>query len=195
MKSDDAAPGSCLRLARMLVGRNELRRSSDRAEGAILIIVLIGLIAAAAAGFVLGAHVYQWQRARAAELSPVVAVLSQNGPGYGSIGDGHAAARWHDPRGGDRSGVLTTLTAPGIWNAAAGTRIRVWVTASGTVMRRPSEDAMICNAVLAGCAIPCGAALTLAAGYGLCRMMLDRRRLGSWATEWASIGPRWTSFR
>jgi hypothetical protein len=192
MNSDDVAPGSCLRLARMLVGQNELRRSSDRIEGALLTLVLAGFIAAVTVGSLLGVHVYRSQRARAAATFPVVAVLSQNGPGYGEAGYGHAAARWRDPRGRERSGLLT---APGIWNAAAGARIRIWVTGSGAPVAPPGQGAMICNAVLWACAIPGGAGLVLIACYGLCRRTLDRRRLDSWGTAWASTEPRWSGLR
>jgi hypothetical protein len=196
MKPDNArAPGSCLRLARLLMGRNELRRSSDRLEGTLLAIALACFVVAVTVGCLFGLHVYRSQRAAAAELSPVMAVLSQKGPTYSDPGFGQAAARWRDARGLERSGMLTSLTAPGIWNATAGQRVRVWVTGSGVPAAPPSEGTSICTAALWGCSIPAGAALVLLACYAMCRHLLDRRRLESWGTAWASTGPRWTSLR
>ena len=64
------------------------------------------------------------QRAAAAGLRPVVAVLSQAGPlVYGSTAQlGLAKARWPGA-GREQSGVLTTAMAPGIIGAAAGARV------------------------------------------------------------------------
>ena len=65
---------------------------------------------------VLGTHAYQSQRAASASLHPAVAVLIQAGPFYGSLARiGQAEARWRDPGGGEQSGMLTTVTAPGSW--------------------------------------------------------------------------------
>jgi hypothetical protein len=29
--------------------------------------------------------------------------------------------------------------------------------------------------------------------YGLCRLVLDRRRLAAWESAWSLTGPRWTT--
>jgi hypothetical protein len=56
--------------------------------------LLAALVASVVAAFVLSAHVYRSQRASAAWLHPVMAVLSHNGPGDNLDGYGQAAARW-----------------------------------------------------------------------------------------------------
>jgi hypothetical protein len=54
---------------------------------------------------------------------------------------------------------------------------------------------MIFNAVLAAVSAAVGAAVVLLISYGLCRFVLDRRRLAAWESAWAMTGPRWTSRR
>jgi hypothetical protein len=154
-------------------------------------------LVAVAVASVLGAHVYQSQRAASAGLRPAVAVLVQAGPFYGGPAQlGKAEARWRDPAGGEQSGVLTTATTPGIIGAAAGARIPVWLDRSGQPAASPGgQAAMIVNALAAGAAVAGGAGLTLLISYALCRLALNRRRLAAWESEWSLTGPRWTTRR
>jgi hypothetical protein len=183
---------------RWLAGRNALRRPVDRIEGAVLVVLSAAFLAAVAVASVLGAHTYQSQRAASAGLRPVVAVLSQAGPlFYGSLGRlEQAEARWRDPGGSEQSGVLTTATAPRILGAVAGARIPVWLDRSGQPVAPPGgQVAMIVNALAASAKVAGGAALTLLVCYGLCRLVLDRRRLAAWESAWSLTGPRWTTRR
>jgi hypothetical protein len=182
-------------LARLLWCRNELRRPADRIEGAVAAALAIMFLAAVLAGSFLGLHIYQSERADAARLRPVVAVLSQNGPGNTLTAYGQAQARWRAPDGQQRSGVLTTDAAPGIWDAAAGTEVRAWVTPSGDPVAQPGQAAMILTALLVPLWSACGAVALLMICYWLCRRLLDRRRLADWEAAWAQVGPRWTSRR
>ncbi len=128
------------RLARLLIGRNKLRRPSDRIEGAVVLLLSAAFLAAVLAAPLFGAAIYHSQRAAAARMHPAVAVLTQNGPYDGGVtGDGQAMARWPVPGGQQGSGLLTTQTAPGIWGASAGTRVRIWLTASGVPGRTASR--------------------------------------------------------
>ena len=68
------------RLARLLMSRNELRRPSDRVEGAVLVTLAAAFLAAVVAASFVGAHMYHSQRAADARLRPAVAVLVQSGP-------------------------------------------------------------------------------------------------------------------
>ena len=186
------------RLVRWLAGRNALRRPVDRIEGAVLVALSAAFLGALAVASVLGAHTYQSQRAASAGLRPAAAVLSQPGPlSYGSMAQlGKAEARWRDPGGSEQSGVLTTATAPGIVGAAAGARIPVWLDRSGQpVTPRGGRVAMIVSALAPSTAVAGGAAVTLLACYGLCRLVLDRRRLAAWESAWSLTGPRWTTRR
>jgi hypothetical protein len=146
---------------------------------------------------ILGTHTYQSQRAASAGLRPAVAVLIQAGPFYGSVTHiGQAEARWRDRGGGQRSGVLTTVSAPGIVGAAAGARIPVLLDRSGRPVAPPGgRVAMILNALIKGAAAAGGAGVALLICYALCRLALDRRRLAAWESAWSLTGPRWTTRR
>jgi hypothetical protein len=185
------------RLVRWLTGRNALRRPVDRIEGAVLVVLSTALLVAVAMAAVLGTHAYQSQRAASASLHPAVAVLIQAGPFYGSATHiGQAEARWRDRWGGKRSGVLTTMSAPGIVGAAAGARIPVWLDRSGQPVAPPgSRVAMVLIAVVKGAAAAGGAGVALLICYVLCRLALDRRRLAAWESAWSLTGPRWTTRR
>lgn len=203
MQSSESDPGRARprrtsRLVRWLAGRNVLRRPVDRIEGAVLVVLSAAFLAAVAVGSIVGAHTYQSQGAASAGLRPAVAVLSQAGPLFRSSMArlGQAEARWRDPGGSEQSGVLTTATAPGIAGAAAGARIPIWLDRSGQPAAPPvGQVAMIVNALAASAAVTGAAALTWLASYGLCRLVLDRRRLAAWESAWSLTGPRWTTRR
>lgn len=185
------------RLARLLAGRNQLRRSFDRIEGAILVALSAAFLVAVAGSSVLGVHIYHSQRAGAARLHPTAAMLTQDGPAVsGLVRAGQVQARWAVAGGEERSGVLTTVTAPEIAGAAAGARISVWLNRYGQIAVPPTGQAlMIFNALLVAAAAAAAAAAGLLCPYGLCRLALDRRRLAAWESAWALTGPRWTSRR
>jgi hypothetical protein len=185
------------RLARLLMGRNKLRRPSDRIEGAVALLLSAAFLAAVIAAPVFGAAIYRSQRAAAARMHPAVAVLAQNGPYDGGVaGDGQALARWPVPGGRQRSGLLTTQTAPGIWGASAGTRVPVWLNASGEPAEPPpGATVVLFTAIVIAISAACGAGIALILCYWLFRLVLDRRRLAAWESAWALTGPRWTTRR
>ncbi len=183
------------RLGRLLLGRNALRRPSDRIEGAVMVLLSAAFLTACVAAPFLAGHLYQSQHAAAAHLRPAVAVLSQPA----SVARGQAAAaqaRWRLPNGTERSGALTTVTVPAISYAPAGTSVRVWLDRFGEpVAPPPSPGDMIFNALFAGITATACSAVALILCYLLCRMVLDRHRLARWESAWAAFGPRWTKRR
>jgi hypothetical protein len=187
--------GSLPRLARLLVGRNRLRRSSDRIEAAIVITLTALFAAAIAAASVIAAHVYHAERADAASLRPVAAVLGHGKPVDFPDGDAEAWATWRAPDGRQRSGMLTTAAAPGIWDAAPAARLQVWVSRDGDPAAPPDQAAMLLDVLFIPVWAAGAAAVTLAICYWLCRLALDRRRLAARESAWALVGPRWTSHR
>jgi hypothetical protein len=194
------APGGTRRMSRLvrwLAGRNALRRPVDRIEGAVLLTLSAAFLVAVAVASILSTHTYQSQRTASAGLRPAVAVLIQAGPFYGGMVHlGQAEARWRDPGRGEQSGVLTTVTTPGITGAAVGARIPVWLDRSGQPVAPPGgRIAMIVNALAAGAAVVGGAGIALLISYALCRLALDRRRLAVWESAWSLTGPRWTTRR
>ena len=193
-----ARPRRMSRLVRWLARRNTLRRPVDRIEGTVLVALTATFLVAIVMASVLGAHTYKSQRAASAGLRSVVAVLSQAGPLlYDNLAQrGQAEARWRESGGSEQSGVLTASTAPGILGAAAGARIPVWLNRSGQPVAPPAgQVAMIVNALAASAAVAGGAGMTLLVCYGLCRLVLDRRRLAAWESAWSLTGPRWTTRR
>jgi hypothetical protein len=195
MSGKTRAPTRTVRLGRLLIGRNKLRRPSDRLEGLLVMLLAVAFLAAVTAAPFFGGHLYQSQRAAAARLHRATAVLIQNGPSGAYLNSaGDAAARWRAPDGQQQEGILTTATAPGISGAAAGTRVQVWLTSSGQPADPPVSiaEAMFSAVVLAISAL-CAAVIALLICYWLGRLALDRRRLAKWASEWSLTGPRWTT--
>jgi len=184
-------------LVRLLAGRNTLRRAVDRIEGAVLVVLSVAFLVSVAVASIFGAHTYQLQRADAAGLSPAAAVLTQEGPPDGSLSHaGQAEAHWRGPGGGETSGVLTAVTAPGIVGAAAGAQIPVWLNRSGQPAAPPNgQVAMILYALAAGAEVAVAAGMALLICYALGRFALDRRRMAAWESAWALTGPRWTTRR
>ena len=185
------------RLARLLTGRNALRRPVDRIEGVVLVALSAAFLAAVAFACIVGTHTYQSQRAATVGLRPAAAVLLQDGPTVSDLARvGQAEAQWFVPGGGQRSGVLTTATTPDIAGASAGTRIPVWLNQSGQPAAPPADQAvMIIYALVAGAIVGGLAGLVLLSVYALCRLVLDRRRLAAWESAWDRTGPRWTTRR
>lgn len=188
--------GALPRLARLLLVRNELRRPSDRIEGAILVTLAAAFLAAAVVAGFLAAHVYRSQRLAAQGLRPVVAVVSASGPIDTTAFPPATGvqARWRLPDGAERSGVLTPWVAPAIFDAIPGTDVQIWLNRAGQPQPPPpGQRVAILDALITGVVVTTAAAVLLMLGYQLCRMALDRHRLATWASAWAATGPRWTS--
>lgn len=195
MSATPAPAGRLVRLARLLIGSNELRRRSDRLEGAVMATLLAAFLAAVITASLVGVHTYQSERQTGASLRPAVAVLTQSGP-IDMANVGEAQARWRAPDGTERSGPLTTLIAPEIANASRGSRIRIWITRIGDpATPPPSRAAMLLTSTGLTLWLLIGAAVFLTLCYWLFRLVLDRRRLTAWETAWAQVGPRWTTRR
>jgi hypothetical protein len=186
-----------VRLARLLIGSNKLRRPSDRIEGLLITLLVAVFLAAVAAAPYFGERLYHVQAAGATQLHAATAVLTQSGPSSTYVTSvGEAAARWRAPDGPWQKGMLSTVTAPGITGAADGARVKVWLTESGQPKSPPVDafETMFASVVLSIAALA-GAAIVLFICYWLGRLALDRRRLVKWAYEWSLTGPRWTTRR
>jgi hypothetical protein len=184
------------RMLRMFVGRNELRRSSDRIEGVVVAALMAAFVAAFVVAALLAAHVYRSEQATAASLRETVAVLSWPGAITETpiLHEATAMATWRMSDGAARTGLLTTDVVPGIYGERAGATVQLWLGRSGDPAPPPQGAAgMAIGATMAGLAVVVVAATVLAFCYRLCQRGLDRRRLANWSSAWAVIGPRWTS--
>lgn len=162
-----------------------------------MLLLLAAFLAALTAAAFTGLRFFQTQSAQAARLHPAVAVLSPSASAADNqLPANEATARWQAPDGRPVSGILTTETAPDIWGAPAGTRVTVWLTGSGVpVPAPPGPAAVTLTAAVIGTAEAGGAGILLSICYFLCRVVLDRRRLAGWESDWELTGPRWTMRR
>ena len=184
------------RMLRMFVGRNELRRSSDRIEGVVVAALMAAFVAAFVVAALLAAHVYRSEQATAASLRETVAVLSWPGAITETpiLHQATAMATWRTSDGAARTGLLTTDVVPGIYGEPAGAAVQVWLGRSGDPAPPPQgAGGMAIGATMAGLAIIVVAATVLTFCYRLCQRGLDRRRIANWSSDWAVTGPQWTS--
>ena len=188
--------GLPLRMLRMFLRRNELRRSSDRVEGVVVAVLMVAFVVAVVVAGLLAAHVYRSEQSTAASLRPTVAVLSWPGAVTETpiLHQATAMATWQLSDGAARSGLLTTDVVPGIYGQRAGATVQLWLGRSGVPAPPPQGAAgMAVGATMAGLAVVVAAATVLTFCYRLCQRGLDRRRLANWSSAWAVTGPRWTS--
>ena len=156
-------------MLRMFVRRNELRRSSDRIEGVVVVVLMAAFVAAFVVAGLIAAHIYRSEQAT-------------------------AMATWRTSDGAARTGLLTTDVVPGIYGEPAGAAVQVWLGRSGDPAPPPQgAGGMAIGATMAGLAIIVVAATVLTFCYRLCQRGLDRRRIANWSSDWAVTGPQWTS--
>jgi hypothetical protein len=190
------ADGLPTRMLRMFVRRNELRRSSDRVEGVVVVVLMGTFVAAVVIAALVAGHVYRSEQATAASLRQTVAVLSWPGAVTETpvLHEATAMATWRTSDGAARSGMLTTDVVPGIYGQPAGATVQLWLGRTGDPAPPPQGAAgMAIGATMAGLAIIVVAATVLAFCYRLCQRGLDRRRIANWSSAWAVTGPQWTS--
>ena len=191
------------RCARALgLDHNPLRRTVDRVETAVRISVLVLLLTAVPVAVLLAGrtadHVFlRHAHAQQATERQVTATLTQNAgtsevaDPYSSVQTTWAQARWTAPNGTARSGQVLVMVG-----AAAGSTVRIWVSASGAATDPPAgaKDVM---AEVAVTVLVTGTTLILVllGAEALACRSLDRRRSAAWDAEWRAIGPRWSGHR
>ena len=194
------SPGSTWlgRLARGLrLDRNPLRRGSDRAETAMLGVLLAAFLAGApfaahAAGSWTYATSVREAQAQQATLRQVPATLLQAAAPW-NIGEpgAEADARWTAPDGQERTGQIFVSSG-----APAGSAVMVWVNQAGQLTDSPLQQSQVTGRADMARAL---AVAALAAALGIAglagRWALDRRRLTAWDAEWQATEPRWSSRR
>ena len=190
------SPGSTRlgRLARGLrLDRNPLRRGSDRAETAMLVVLLAAFLAGAplaahAAGSWAYATSIREAQVQQATLRQVPATLLQAAPSNIS---NEANARWKAPDGQVRTGQIFAPSG-----APAGSTVMVWVNQAGQLTDSPLQRSQVTGRADMARALVVAALAAVLGIVGLVgRWALDRRRLTAWDAEWLATEPRWSSRR
>jgi hypothetical protein len=187
------------RLSRFVRGRrpdrNPLRRASDRAETAVLALLVIAFLAAAP--FVAQASgAYAYSKAHHAQLSEEASwhqvparVLKVESSGGGGYAVPEAQARWTAP-----DGKVITGEIPVLLTTAAGTTVPLWVTNDGQLTDAPLQNEQVSDSAYVAGAFGVIALATVLAIIGLlARRELNKRRMAAWDAEWRATGPRWTT--
>jgi hypothetical protein len=181
-------------LRRLRPDRNPLRRGSDRAETAMLGVLLAAFLAGApfaaqAVGAWTHATCTREAQAQQAASHQVKATLLQTAPwnteGYGS----EVSARWTAPDGRPRTGqVLAFSSNP------AGSTVMIWVSQAGQLTNPPLQPGQVTGRteLAAGLTVAVLALVLIVAGLTGC-WALDRRRMARWDAEWLAAGPRWST--
>jgi hypothetical protein len=190
------------RLGRFVRGRrpdrNPLRRASDRAETAVLALLVIAFIAAApftalATGgwaHAMARHAQVAEEASWREVPALVLKVSSGGGGYADP-DAEAQARWTAP-----DGKVITGQIPVPVGTAAGATVPEWVTSDGQLTDAPLQNVQVSDSTYFAGVFGVIALATVLAIVGLlARRGLDKRRMAAWDAEWRAAGPRWTTRR
>jgi hypothetical protein len=175
--------------------RNPVRRRCDRAETAILGMLLIGFLAGApfaaqAAASWTYATSAREAHAQQAALHQVPATLvepAQLVEAYSA----EANARWRAPDGHVVTGQVFVPSG-----SAAGSTVMVWVNQAGQLTDSPLDASQVAGRAQLSevLAVACLAVALIATG-GLVRWALNRRRLAAWDADWLANGPHWSPRR
>jgi hypothetical protein len=176
--------------------RNPLRRTTDRVETAVLVLlVTVFLIGAPFAALATGAWVHgmarQAQLAQEASLTRVTAVVVSDTvpPAGGQDLAWQAQARWRAPDGHE-----VTHEVPVASDTVAGGKLHLWTDRTGDVATAPLTDSQVADqtAIGKGLGVIASVVALILAG-GLALWALDKRRMAAWDADWHATGPRWTT--
>ena len=183
-------------LRRWRPDRNPLRRRLDRLETAVLgLLVAVFLAGTPIAWHAAGSWAYaaytREAKTERATLHEVRATLLQAAPGWSASGTGAApdvTARWRAPNGQLRTGPVFVPNG-----LAAGNTVLVWTDEAGQLMDPPLQPTQVSSrAQLARVLAVAVLAIALFIAGTLAHIVLDRRRLADWETDWLAVEPQWT---
>jgi hypothetical protein len=172
--------------------RNPLRRRCDRAEAAIVTVLVAVFLAGAplpalAAGRCAHDSGPRTGHAQLARWHQVPAVLRTATIHRFAPSPATAWARWTAPGGAQHTGRV--LAPAGF---AAGAVVKVWVDAAGRLAGPRAQPGQHGTRALADGMVAVLLLAELLWGAGLAaRGVVDRCRLAAWDAEWRAIGPTW----
>ena len=180
-------------LREYLPDHNPLRRTTDRAQAAIIGLLLLVFLAVAPLAAILASSWTSGPRSVAQQTRyHVAAVLLAGAPrpiayGYGGAVDLVARAKWATPAGTMRTGEIPVAAGE-----KAGRTVMIWIDAAGGLAGPPVKAAPDQPLASAAGVLLVGAVVVCAGKLGC--WLLDRRRLAAWDADWAATEPLW-SFR
>ncbi|MEV8614284.1 hypothetical protein AB0383_41310 [Amycolatopsis sp. NPDC051373] len=176
--------------------RGSVARTSDRLQAGLVLVVILGALAAIPFSAAAGSSVYASQKAvsvrELAEYVPVTATLLADGPPISVSG---------------RSGAVgSTMPTDATWDSADGVRhvgkvdanegshrgdtVPIWVDRTGVVVEPPLSAAAVVNATAAAAGLLFAVCLGLAVVYGIAVFALNRYRRGEWQQEWFAFASK-----
>jgi len=172
--------------------RNPLRRRCDRAEAAIVtVLVAVFLAGAPLMALAAGRQAHdrgQPEHGQLAGWHQVPAVLRTATTRRFAPSPALAWAQWTAPGGVKHTGRV--LAPAGF---SAGAVVPVWVDAAGRLAGPPPQPGQQDSRALADRMVAVLLLAELLWGAGLAaRSVVDRCRLAAWGAEWRAIGPKWS---
>jgi hypothetical protein len=176
---------------------NPLRRTADRVEGAVMVMLIAAFLfgaplAALAAGHAAAVTGSRIEHAQAG-WHRVAAVLLRSGsaktePMFQASLESLVPARWTAPDGTPRTGEIYAPVG-----AKAGSTVVVWADGSGRLTDVPLQRGDVTEEIALAASLATVAVAAVLATIGLlARWVLDRRRLAAWDARWKATGPQWT---
>ncbi len=172
--------------------RNPLRRPCDRAEAALIGMLLVLFLLGAPLSALFAAR---WAHSAAGAQSSryrVQAVLLADAS-YNAYAwsDTVVKARWTAPDGTHHTGNIQAAVG-----THRGAKVTIWTNRSGQALGPPLTQYQIdSQAVLAAVVAPLTLAFVVISLGLLGHQLLERRRLAAWDAEWRTTGPQWTRLR
>jgi hypothetical protein len=185
-----------LRQSRRLgIGKNPLRRRSDRIEAVVLwcglVVALLLIPVAAAVGTGVGNASAESAARQRAVLHEVKATTLENTERVVPSAPGDVVSRarvgYVDANGFARDGVTSVVIG-----TKAGDQVTIWLDRSGNIVPGPRSGADSSSfGATVGFLTLTGSWLLLWGIVRLARVPLDRRRARDWGNEWLAVAPRW----
>jgi hypothetical protein len=182
-------------------GRNPLRRTSDRVEAWLTLVLVAAMAALGPWAASRAAHrVYRddvrstaWEMQHHAQVDAVLLQDARQDPGY----DGSPPPQ-SVPTMAQWSGQDATISTGTIYadeGSRAGSTVRIWIDDQGLVTGPPGRRNPSSDAATAAVLTVVGVAAGIAGIRRIIRWQLNRHRMRAWQLEWMSVGPAWSRRR
>lgn len=178
--------------ARLGLDGNSLRRGTDKAgaygTAALLAIFLLGAPVACTVTGIWTYHSAMAEQREEQSWHQVTAVLLESAqPQDPYYGVSWTWASW------TAAGHQHKGTIPVNGGTKAGTRVPIWVNASGQLSGLPLTRGTVLLRVVDYIVLtPIALATVLLMLAAAGRYLLNRRRMAGWAADWDAVGPQWT---